>query len=90
MNQSPTSFWARIVQRNAPRLESWIADEFEYLLQVAAVTMAYATFKGLRFIKMNGWVIDILEQADRIAVVLVFLRFLYSVIRRAFTPKEER
>ena len=82
-------FWSRIVERNAPRLESWITDQFEYLLQVATVTIAYATFSGLRWIGLAGWVIDILEPADRIAIVLVFLRFLYSVVRRAFTPTEE-
>jgi hypothetical protein len=87
---SHTNFWSRIVDRNKQRLESWISDQFEYVLQAATLVFAYGVFKGLRLIKINNWVIDVLEPADQIAVVLVFLRFLFSTVRRAFTPNEER
>jgi hypothetical protein len=82
-------FWSRVLERNAPRVESWITDQLEYLLQIASVVIAYAAFRGMRIIGMAGWVIDLLELMDRVAIVLVFGRFLYSVIRRAFTPGEE-
>lgn len=70
-------------------MESWIADQLEYLLQIASVAIAYAAFAFLRIIGIAGWVVDVLEAMDRIAIVLVFGRFLFSVVRRAFTPKEQ-
>ena len=79
----------RLLQRNSARLEGWIGDQFEYLLQIASVVIAYGAFRFLRLIGLTGWVIDLLELMDRIAMVLVFGRFLLSVVRRAFTPGEE-
>lgn len=81
------SFWSGILERNKPRLESWIDDQFEYLLQIASVALAYGIFALLRIIGIAGTLIDVLELMDRIAIVLVFGRFLYSVIRRAFAAR---
>lgn len=82
-------FWLRITKRSLPRIESWIQDQCEYLLQIASVVIALVVFKGLRIMGLTGWVIDVLEVMDRIAIVLVFGRFLFSVIRRAFVAGEE-
>jgi hypothetical protein len=81
-------FWSGFLERNRARIESWIDDQLEYLLQITSVVFAFGVFKGLRLIRIEGWVIDLLELMDRIAIVLVFARFLYSVVRRAFTPSE--
>jgi hypothetical protein len=83
------SLWSRIVERNAARLESWVDDQLEYLLQIGSVVIAYSTFRGLRLIQISGWVIDLLEMMDRCAIVVVFGRFIYSVVRRAVTPTEK-
>jgi hypothetical protein len=74
---------------NAGGVRSSILDQFEYLLQIASALIALAAFKGIRLIGVTGWVIDTLETMDRITIVLVFGRFLYSVVRRAFTPSGE-
>jgi hypothetical protein len=81
-------FWSEVLERNRARVESWIDDQLEYLLQMTSVVVAYGAFKALRLLRVEGWVIDLLELLDRIAIVLVFARFLYSVVRRAFTPSE--
>jgi hypothetical protein len=56
---------------------------------MASVAIAYAAFAFLRAMGIHGNVLDLLETMDRIAIVLIFGRFLYSVIRRAFAHKEQ-
>jgi hypothetical protein len=84
-----STFWSRIREKNSSRVESWIADQLEYLLQIASVAIAYGAFGFLRIIGIAGWVVDVLETMDRIAIVLVFGRFIFSVVRRAFAPREQ-
>jgi hypothetical protein len=83
------SFWSGIVERSKPLIQSWIADQLEYLLQVATLAIAYAAFALLRIMRIQGPTLDLLETMDRVALVLVFGRFLYSVVRRAFAHREK-
>lgn len=67
-----------------------MSDQLEYLLQIASVAIAYAAFAVLRAMRIRGSILDILEAMDRIAIVLVFGRFLFSVVRRAFATREQQ
>ena len=79
------TFWSKAT----PRIESWLIDQSEFLLQIASVAIAYGAFQFLRIIGIAAWVVAIMETLDRIAALLVFGRFLYSVVRRAYTSTEK-
>ncbi len=82
-SENALSFWSEIEARVKPKLQSWVSDQLEYLLQLASVAVAYAGFAAMRVMGMQGWVLDVLETMDRIAVILVFGLFLFNVVRRA-------
>jgi hypothetical protein len=70
------SFWSQITTQNKPRIQSWVSDQLEYLLQFTTLALAYAGFALLRFIGVRGSILDLMETLDRIAIGLVFARFL--------------
>jgi uncharacterized membrane protein len=78
------AFWSEIATRNKDRLQSWISEQFEFLLQLATVTIAYGFFRALRAIGVEGDFLDIMDKLDKGAIVLVFGLFLFGVVRRAF------
>ena len=80
---SVASFWSDFLKRN-PRVESWLDDQQEFLLQMASLALAYAVFRILRAIGVPDWVVSTLETLDHIAIILVFGMFLLGVVRRAF------
>ena len=55
-------------------------------LNIASVAIAYGAFRFLHWIGTTGWFLEWLERMHQIAIVIVFARFLYSVVRRSFTP----
>jgi hypothetical protein len=79
-------FWARLLERNRPRVESWIDDQCEFLLQATTLLVVYGVFRFLRYVSVSGSLLDLMEAIHQIAAVLVFTRFMYSIVRRAFTP----
>lgn len=78
------SFWSKFLTRN-PRLQSWLSDQEEFLLQIASVVIAYLAFRVLRAIGVADWVVGTLERLDHVAIILIFVLFLLGVLRRAVT-----
>ncbi len=78
------SFWSTIFARNRSRLQSWLSEQLEFLLQIASVVIAFGVFKGLRFLDLDGWLVDWLEKLDDCAAILVFALFLIRVVRQSF------
>ena len=60
-----------------------MSEQFEFLLQLATVTIAYGFFRALRGIGVEGDFRDLLDKLDKGAIVLVFGLFLFGVVRRA-------
>ena len=77
------SWWQEFLDRN-PRVQSWLSDQEDFLLQMASLALAYAVFRILRAIGVPDWVVSTLETLDHIAIILVFGAFLLGVVRRAF------
>jgi hypothetical protein len=77
-------FWSEIAQQNKAHLQSWISEQFEFLLQAATVTVAYIFFRVLRVIGVEGELLDLMEKLEHGTVVIVFALFLLGVIRRSF------
>jgi hypothetical protein len=51
---------------------------------ISSLLLAFAIFKGLRVINVEGWLVDWLEALDHGAIIIVFVLFLFRVIRQSF------
>lgn len=82
------AFGADFYRKISNKLESWVLEQSEFILQMATLLVAYLVFLMLRRFKVEGQLIDLLDGMDRVAIAIVFARFLYGNIRRAFATKE--
>jgi hypothetical protein len=83
------SFWSEIAAQNRARIQSWISDQLEYLLQVTSLTVALLVFRLLRA-GFQSDLVDLFEKLDHVTIVIVFGCFLVGTVRRAYVETRTR
>jgi hypothetical protein len=72
----------RAYRRLEPELESWLVDTGRFSLIFASLLFAYAVFRLLRAVGVNGDFIDGLEAMDHFSIAASFVMFLLTILRR--------
>jgi hypothetical protein len=84
-NEPEPSFWTTIVAKNRQRLQVWLSEQFEFLLQISSLVIAFGAFNGLRILGVDGWLVNWLEKLDNCMIFSVFILFLIRIARAALT-----
>lgn len=84
------SFWSTIVARNRSILQNWLSEQFEFLLYLTGLVLAFAVFRLLKFIGVEVSLVELLEKLDNCAIVVVFGLFLVRVIRQSLAATFRR
>ena len=79
----PPKFWNGTVQRNRIKLENWIDEQFDFLLQATALIVVYPIMRVLRYTEVGHsgfW--DIMDKLHEIGAVLTFGLWIFGGVRR--------
>ena len=80
---SPAQFWKQVWYRVEPHIEAFVVDSVRYCLLAIALIFSAVLFKLLRYLGIPGWLLDILEPCDYIAIAITFGAFLVVLSRQA-------
>ena len=83
------SFWSDFKARNHDRINTWLDEQFEFLLLFGSLLLANFFFRALRAAGVHGY-IDMMEKLDDGGLLLVVGRFVFDIGLRALSPRGKR
>ena len=87
--EQPT-FLGGIAERCRTRLEGWIDEQFDFILQVFALVVVYIGIRLLRYYQIGTpWFLGALETLHEIAALLIFACWLFGMVRRRYAAAVE-
>ncbi len=78
-------FWAGIFQRNRIKLDKWIDEQFDFLLQSAGLAVVYPVMRALRYYGIGEagfW--DIMQDLHEVGAVLIFGCWIFGMVRHRY------